>query len=178
MTTASIAPFYEGWSQANGALIAALAELTPEQLAIPIRPEWPIWASASHVAGARVYWLCHVFHERGAETTPFADPSVGWEDDPSHPRSARELVGALESTWRIVERALDAWTPQSLSETARRVRGDVVQIHTRQAVLWRLITHDVFHTGEISLALGTHGLGGTSPNGAIDMWSGLARIAQ
>ena len=76
MTTAtSIAPLYRGWQLANERLVTALRSLRPEQLALPVgSPTWPIWASASHLAGARVYWLCHVFKEPGAETTPFTDP--------------------------------------------------------------------------------------------------------
>ena len=171
----SVAPFYEGWRLANRELMRALGPLTREQLALPIREAWPMWASASHVAAARIYWLCHVFGEPGADATPFADPDQGWEDDLAHPRSADELVGALASTWRIVEHALETWTPESLTHTARRARGDEVRIHTRQSVVWRLITHDAFHTGEISLTLGEHGLGTGSPNGAVDLWSGLSR---
>lgn len=45
-------------------------------------------------------------------------------------------------------------------------------MHTRQSVLMRLITHDAYHTSEISLMLGSHGLG------EIDLWKGLSRIAQ
>ncbi len=172
MTPARIAPFYEGWRLANDTLIAALQHLTSEQVAIPVgSPTWPIWASASHLAGARVYWLCHIFKEPGAETTPFTDPSgFGWEDDLTHPRDAKELTGALASSFGIVERCLATWTPESLTQEARRVRENVVQIHTRQSVLWRLITHDAFHSGEISLALGSNGLG------AIDMWRGLSSL--
>ena len=177
--TESVGRFYAGWHLANEALVAAVAPLTPEQLAILIRPDWPIWASVSHVAGTRVYWLCHVFGEPGVETTPFLDPNAGWEDDLTHPRRADDLVRALGSTWRVVERALETWTPEMLAGEARRTRADgSVQIHTRQSVLVRMITHDAFHSGEISLALGEHGLGSDSPNGAIDMWSGLSRIAR
>jgi hypothetical protein len=112
-----------------------------------------------------------VFKEPGAETTPFSDPAgLGWEDDLAHPRSADELVGALVSSWRIVERCLVTWTPETLDQEARRTRGGVVQIHTRQSVLMRLMTHDAFHCGEISLSLGSNGLG------AIEPWSGLSRV--
>jgi uncharacterized damage-inducible protein DinB len=175
----SIAPYYAGWHLVNDSLIAAIAPLTPDQLALPVgSPSWPIWASVSHIAGMHVYWLCHVFGEPGADTTPFTDPNVGWEDDPTHPRSARELVGALASSWRIVDGCLQAWTPESLIQEARRIRGDVVQIHTRQSVLMRMITHDAYHCGEIALTLGTNGLRGTAPNGPIDMWAGLSRMAK
>lgn len=171
MQSLPIAPFYEGWSFVNDSLVAALAPLSAEQLALPVgSPTWPIWASASHLAGTRVYWLCHVFKEPGADTTPFTDPNgFGWEDDLSHPRSADELVDALTSTWKIVERSLATWTLDTMDQEARRTRGSVVQIHTRQLVLMRMITHDAFHSGEISLVLGSNGLG------AIDPWVGMSR---
>ena len=169
----TIAPFYEGWQLFNEGLIAALAPLSTEQLALPVgSPTWPIWASASHLAGARVYWLCHVFKEPGAETTPFGDPAGGgWEDDLAQPRSAEELVGALASSWKIVDRCLNAWTPESLGQELRRSGGGLTRIHTRQSVLVRLLTHDSFHCGEISLVLGSHGLT------VIEPWSGLSRVA-
>jgi hypothetical protein len=95
--------------------------------------------------------------------------SGGWEDDLEHPRRADELVDALTSSWNIIARCLATWSPESLDQTAQRVSGDTVRLHTRQSVLWRMITHDAFHSGEISLALGSHGLG------SIDMWVKLSR---
>lgn len=172
MRSSSLAPFYEGWGLINKGLVSALAPLSTEQLALPVgSPTWPIWASASHLAGARVYWLCHVFKEPGAETTPFTDPTgLGWEDDIEHPRSGDELVGALASSWKIVEQCLAMWTPEMLGQEARRTRGTEVQIHTRQSVLMRLLAHDAYHCGEISLILGGTGLP------AIDVWAGLSRV--
>ncbi|HEY7623548.1 MAG TPA: DinB family protein [Candidatus Limnocylindria bacterium] len=169
----TIAPLYRGWEIANERLIERLRGLTPEQLGLPIAmTTWPVWASVSHLAGTRVYWLCHVFGEPGMETTPFTDPEKGWEDDLTHPRDAGELVHALESTWRIVARTLGTWTIGSLSQEARRVRADgEVQMHTRQSVLYRMVTHDAYHIGEISLTLGSKGIG------EVDIWRGLARVA-
>ncbi|HTJ59602.1 MAG TPA: DinB family protein [Candidatus Saccharimonadales bacterium] len=172
MRSSSVAPFYEGWHLVNESLVAALAPLTAEQLALPIgSAAWPIWASASHVAGGRVYWLCHIFKEPGADTTPFTDPTgLGWEDDLSHPRSADELVDALGSSWKIVERCLATWTLDTMDHQVHRTSGSVVRTHTRQSVLMRMLTHDAFHSGEISLVLGSNGLG------AIDPWIGLSRV--
>ena len=120
-------------------------------------------------------WLCSVFKEPGAETTGFGDLDLmrmGWEDDLEHPRGADELVHALESSWAIVDRCLSTWTVDSLEQEARRVREDEVQMHTRQSVLFRLVTHDAYHAGEISLTLGSAGLG------EIDLWRGLGRIVR
>jgi len=113
--------------------------------------------------------LCTVFKEPGAERTPFTDPAGdGWEDDLTHPRRADELVGALESTWSIVEQVLELWTPEMLQDEFHREIGGKIQIHTRQSVLMRMLTHDAEHCGEISLTLGMNGLPG------LDLWTGRA----
>jgi uncharacterized damage-inducible protein DinB len=138
-----------------------MRSLSDEQLKLRARPGyWPIWAIAAHAAGARVYWLCGVFKESGAETTPFTEPlsGVGWEDDESRPRGSGELVTALESSWKIVERCLERWTPAMLGDEFTREIDGKVQKHTRQSMLMRLISHDAYHAGEISLILGMHGL--------------------
>jgi uncharacterized damage-inducible protein DinB len=149
-----------------------IGTLTREQLALrPAPGQWPIWAAAAHLAGARVYWLCAILHEPGADATPFVDPTGdGWEDDLTQPRGPIELRFALESSWKVVERCLNQWTPAMLQEEFRRELRDQVQMHTRQSVLMRLITHDAYHCGEISETLGTHGLG------ELDLWTGRARV--
>ncbi|HLE96562.1 MAG TPA: DinB family protein [Candidatus Thermoplasmatota archaeon] len=179
MKRAGVSDLYAGWHLANEGLVAAIAPLTAEQLALPVGREGPLWGSVAHLAGTRVYWLCHVFGEPGLERTPFPDgvADKGWEDDLTRPRRADELVEALNSSWRIAEHALETWTPDTLQREARRMRDGRAQVHTRQSVLMRMITHDAFHIGEISLTLGAHGLGGTSPNGPIDLWAGLGRWA-
>jgi uncharacterized damage-inducible protein DinB len=134
--------------------------MSAEQLAVRPSPDlWPIWATVGHTAGARVYWLCHVIGEPGAEATPFTDASgMGWEDDLEHPRSADELVEALDSTFRLIEGCLDRWTPEMLVDEIRRDYGGTTQVHTRGSVLQRLFSHDAYHCGELSQTLGINGL--------------------
>ena len=161
-----VTPFYGDWGMYNRRLVNAMRSLSDEQLKLRARPDyWPIWAIAGHTAGARVYWLCGVFKEEGAETTPFPDASgFGWEDDETTPRGSDEIVMALESSGKIVERCLETWTPSMLGEKFTREIGGKTQIHTRESVLMRIITHDAYHTGEISIVLGMHGLT------EIDFW--------
>src|SRR5687768_9361572 len=101
MSTHTIRLSYEMWPQYNRRLRAVISAMTPDQLAIRPSPDgWPIWATGGHDAGTRVYWLCDVIGEPGAETTPFGpNAEVGWEDDLDHPRSAEELVEGLDSTF-------------------------------------------------------------------------------
>ena len=171
-TTQSVAAFYEGWQFTNQRLIERIATLSPKELALRASPDlWPIWAIVAHDAGARVYWLCGVFKEPGAERTPFTDPNgEGWEDDLTRPRRASELVSALKSTWTIVEDCLDRWTTEMLQDEFRRERDGQVQIHTRQSVLMRILTHDAYHCAEVGQTLGIHGL----PE--VDIWSDRAPI--
>ena len=156
----SVRAAYDRWPQYNRRFTERVAELTDEQLALrPSDEQWPLWAIVGHTAGSRVYWLCHVFGEPGAETTPFAGPyGEGWEDEPDHPRGAEELVDAMTSTFALVERALDRWTLDSLSEAVVRVYRDERQLHDRASVLQRMLTHEAYHAGEISQTLGQHGL--------------------
>jgi hypothetical protein len=166
MSTSTIRPSYAMWPQYNRRLREVIGAMTPDQLAVRPSPDgWPIWATVGHDAGARVYWLCDVVGEPGAETTPFSpNAEVGWEDDLDHPRSAEELVEALDTTFRLIEGCLDRWTPDMLDDRISREFGGTVQVHTRSSILQRLLTHDAYHCGELSQTLGIHGL----PQ--IDLW--------
>lgn len=167
MSTPTIRPAYDMWPQYNRRLREVVAAMTNEQLAIrPSSDLWPIWATVGHTAGARVYWLCDVLGEPGAETTPFKDAGndAGWEDDLDHPRSAQELAEALDSTFRLIARCLDRWTPEMLADTFDREFNGNRQAHTRGSILQRLFSHDAYHCGELSQTLGIHVL----PQ--IDLW--------
>jgi uncharacterized damage-inducible protein DinB len=167
----SVAPFYAGWGVTNQRLVERIGALSREQLEMKAAPDlWPIWATAAHLSGARVYWLCSVLKEPGAEHTPFVNPGEGWEDDLTHPRQTGELVVALESSWKIVHECLERWTPEMLQDEFHRERDGKIQIHTRQSVLMRLLTHDAEHCSEISQTLAMHGVPG------IDLWTGRAPL--
>jgi uncharacterized damage-inducible protein DinB len=163
----SIRRFYDRWPQYNRRLTEVIAAMSDDQLAIRPSPErYPIWATVGHTAAMRAYWLSAVVGEPGADATPWPDPNSDpdWDDDLDHPRTAAELVWALDSTFAIVEGCLDRWTPEMLEETVERHYLDQVQIHSRASILQRLLTHEAYHCGELSQTLGIHGL----PQ--IDLW--------
>jgi uncharacterized damage-inducible protein DinB len=161
----SIRLFYGMWPQYDRRLREVISAMTDEDLAIRPSPErWPIWATVGHIAGTRVYWLCTVLGEGGAEKTPFGQSDDGWEDDLDHPRGAAELVTALDTTWAIIDHCLDNWTPAMLEERVERVYGEQRQVHTRASITQRLFSHEAYHVGELSQTLGIAGL----PQ--IDLW--------
>ncbi|MEO8511221.1 MAG: DinB family protein [Chloroflexota bacterium] len=166
MRSTAIRYAFNMWPQYNRRLRQVIGAMSPEQLAIRPSPDlWPIWATVGHPAGMRVYWLCAVVGEPGAETTPFADVlDGGWEDDLDRPRSADALVEALDSAFAIMDRCLDRWTPEMLGDDIRREHAGSVQVHTRSSIVQRLFSHEAYHCGELSQLLGIHGL----PQ--IDLW--------
>ncbi len=167
MTRVTIRAFYDHWPQYNQRLTEVVGAMTDEQLAIRPSPEGlPIWATVGHLACGRAYWLCGVLKEPGAEATPWPDALAwdGWEDHLDQPRTATELVWALDSTWAVVDRVLDTWEPSMLPEEVERPVGDSRQLHSRSSILQRLLTHDAYHCGELSQTLGIAGL----PQ--IDLW--------
>ena len=157
--------FYEGWQRVQDRLVARLPGMTAEDLALRATADsWPAWAIVAHIAGTRVYWLCSVCGEPEIESTPFPDPaSDGWEDHLDRPRSAGELLEAVESSWRIVDSCLSRWTPEMLSVVFTRTRNGEIQKHSRQSVMTRLVMHDSFHAGEVSLLLGLSGRSSLDP---------------
>lgn len=149
----SLTPFYRGWEEYQRLLIAALAPLTPEQLALAVAPgQRPIWLIAAHIIGTRVAWFRRM--GEGAAVAEY-DP---WDMDGAPPRTAAELITGLEATWAMISDCLDRWTPAMLDEAFRRERPDGVVMRTRQWIIWHVIEHDLHHGGEISLTLGTNGL--------------------
>jgi uncharacterized damage-inducible protein DinB len=162
--------FYDGWSNYQGLVLAAIRELTPEQLALRTAShQWAVWQLAGHMAGSRTYWFHDVLGEgdpatrdmfRVASTTvpdlPIED--AGWEDDEDHPRGAAEIVEAIDVTWTMIDDCLQRWTVDDLAVEFSRERRTGTQTFTRQWVIWHLMEHDLHHGGEISQILGSHGV--------------------
>ena len=154
--TFPLAPFYKGWDNYQQHLVHALAPLSPEQLSLRAAPHLrSIGIIATHIIGARARWLYYVLRE-GDESLV----SLGTWDDPGQPaRSAAELASGLETTWQVIQSALHRWTIVDLDEVLHDTDDNgEEETFTRQWVIWHLIEHDLHHGGEISFALGMHGL--------------------
>jgi hypothetical protein len=164
----TIRPAYSSWPEYNRRLRDVVGGLTEEQLAMQPAPErWPLWAMIGHATCQRVFWLCVFAGEPGAETTPFPDPgkTCPGDEDLEHVLGAEELVEALDSTFRIIDRCLDHWTLDMLEEVIRHPEWDETWVHSRGAVIQRVYAHDVYHCAELNETLGAGGL----PQ--IDLWS-------
>jgi len=152
----ALMPFYQGWDVYQQHLVDAVTPLTADQLALRASSDLrSIGEIALHIIGARARWLHYVFGEGGEELI-----ALGTWDRPDQPaRSGTELAGALETTWQVIQNALQRWTIADLDEVFHDSDDNgEVETFTRQWVLWHLIEHDLHHGGELSLMLGMHHL--------------------
>jgi DinB family protein len=162
----TVRAFYADWAGYNRRIVEGIRAFPPDalELRVPDSGHWPVWRIVGHIGRARVYWLCDVFGEAGAERTAFRSKNnVEWVER-GRPGSGGELADDYATSWSIVDGCLDRWTPGSLGEVRRAAEGEWAEVHTRQSILLRLIYHEAYHVGEINLALG---IAGYEP---IDLW--------
>jgi hypothetical protein len=126
----SLLPFYEGWGIYQQHLVAAIAPLTGEQLALRNTPKgWSIGMYVTHIVANRAWWFHARMGEGGDDLTSLELWALGVceaDVDPCHPAS--ELVTGLEKTWQMIEKTLARLTPADLEQVfpplseAERVR--------------------------------------------------------
>jgi uncharacterized damage-inducible protein DinB len=147
----TLAAFYKGWDDYQEHLIKAIAPLSPDQLALQVAPQLrSIGEIAAHIISARVWWFHNIMGEGSANLASM----VSWDDDGAPSRTATELVSGLESTWLMIQNALERLTPADLEKRFQRRETTV----SRQWIIWHVIEHDLHHGGELSYSLGMHEL--------------------
>ena len=146
--------FYKGWDAYQTLLIKAVAPLSSYQLALRVAPHLrSVGENVAHIISGRVSNFL-VMGEAGPEIAPLEK----WDEDGAPPRSAAELVSGLEATWQMIQTALVRWTPTDLQDVFVDGQGEQAPRFTRQWIIWSTIKHDLHHSGEVSLTLGTHHL--------------------
>ncbi len=144
--------FYKGWDAYQTLLINAITPLSSDQLALRAAPHLrSVGEIVAHIISGRVSNFL-VMDEAGAEIAPLEK----WDEKGAPPRSAAELVGGLDATWQMIQHALLRWTPANLEDVFVDGQGENAPHFTRQSIIWSTIKHDLHHSGEVSLTLGTH----------------------
>ena len=148
--------FYKGWDAYQKLLVKAIAPLSSDQLTLRVAPHLrPVGENVAHIISGRVSNFL-VLGEAGAEIAPLET----WDEEGAPPRSAAELVSGLEVTWQMIQSALTRWTVANLNDVFEDVENETVSRFTRQSIIWSTIKHDLHHSGEVSLTLGTYHLDG------------------
>ena len=156
----SLVPFYKGWDVYQQRLVAAIAPLTSEQLALRSSPQnWSVGMLVTHIVSARAWWF-HTLMGEGEGGADLAHLGLWgrWEENEEEPlRPAAELVAGLERTWQMIQDALAHLTPADLEQVFPQYSEDS-PARSRQWIIWHVLEHDIHHCGELSSILGAHGL--------------------
>jgi uncharacterized damage-inducible protein DinB len=165
--TNSLQDIYEGWNGYHQSIVNAVKPLTPEQLHWrPAENFNSVGDLVRHISLGRLTWLMRMGAPGSAEA---AKRISEWEQDSdgnSHivetsiaiTEQPAELVYWLNLTWQIIENSLALWTVADLFQTYKHTWNGQVYEVSRQWTLWRVMSHDLHHGGELSLMLGLQGI--------------------
>ena len=144
-------------------MIKAISPLDPEQLGLRAAPNLlSVGEISAHIVRSRAVWFYLVMQEGEEEFKTFSKWNV--HGDPS--RSAVDIVNGLEATWKGMHDIIARWTPEDWEKTwPDEDDASTPDVLTRQWIIWHLIEHDLSHSGEISIMLGSHGLQGLKLSG-------------
>jgi uncharacterized damage-inducible protein DinB len=163
----SLQAVFDGWQGHQASLVNAIASLSPGQLRWKPAPNAnSIGEIARHISLGRVTWFHRMRAPGSAEVTSLIS---AWEIDDDGNRNivegalpivdqASELVRWLNLTWQMIETTLKTWDVDDLARTYRHKWNGQTYAVSRQWTLWRILTHDVHHGGELSLMLGLQGI--------------------
>jgi uncharacterized damage-inducible protein DinB len=145
------------WENYQQRLIATIAQLSSEQLALPAAPhQRSIGELLAHMIGARIWWFYHWMGEENAAILHWLSL-----DESAVPDTAA-LVTMFEETWRVIAPALSCWTAADMEHVVPPPTfvAEKESARTREWIVWHVLEHEIHHGGELSLALGSNGLQG------------------
>ncbi len=163
----SLQGIFDGWNGYNQSLVHAVEPLTAQQLSWrPKENLHSVGELVRHIGLGRLTWLLRM----GAPGSMQAATQISdWVVDGDGNRNIveellaiseqpAELIRWLDITWEIIENILTAWSVADLKQTyAHRWNGDTYAV-SRQWTVWRVMSHDIHHGGELSLMLGMQGI--------------------
>ncbi len=147
---------YQGWDGYQLSLAKAIETLTPEQLAFRACPEMlSVGELAWHIADGRVFWFRRMGVPGGDELMQEIEDRQTSQGDVME---ASLIVAWLEKTWEFVNETLSRWKTSDLTETYRQAYQGKVYAVTRQWTIWRILSHDAHHGGQLSELLAMQGI--------------------
>jgi uncharacterized damage-inducible protein DinB len=82
-----------------------------------------------------------------------------WDARGAPPRTAAEMVEALDYTWQSMADCLARWNSDDMQKTFEDDWGDGKIVHLSRAwIVYHVMEHDLHHGGELSLTLGMHNI--------------------
>jgi uncharacterized damage-inducible protein DinB len=161
-----LAQIFEGWDGYQISLLHAVSHLTTEQLSWRPTPDRrSVGELIRHIGLGRITWTSRI----GAPGIDAIESRVPrWYKDGDGGRHVVEesvpcdqaavLTEWLTISWQPIQRMLDDWTVDDLFHTyPHRFQGTDYEV-SRQWTVWRIMSHDIHHGGQLAMMLATQGI--------------------
>jgi len=147
---------FDGWDGYQTSLVHAIQPLTHEQLIWRPAPKLrSVGEVASHIAVGRVGWFARISAPGSLELDQKAR-ALGSQAAIAEDKD--EIIHWMEMSWKMIEATLQQWSVQDLSRTYHQEYYGKTYLVSYQWVIWRILTHDVHHGGELAVMLGSQGI--------------------
>ncbi len=162
-----LASVFDGWNGYNTSLVQAITPLTPEQLAWRPAPQFrSVGEVARHISLGRISWFGRM---EAPGSTALVERISNWTQDRDGnddivehaiaiTEDADALVRWLDATWGMIDATLTNWTITDLNATYRHTWNSQTYAVSRQWTIWRILSHDLHHGGELALLFGLQGI--------------------
>ena len=151
-----LAKIFDGWDGYQTSILHAISPLTKEQLLWrPVAGFRSVGELASHIAIGRLDWFRRMPAPGSLELAEKA-AKLGSETAIATDRDA--IVDWLIATWGMIENTLNQWTVADLARSYRHEYHGTAYAVSYQWTIWRIMTHDIHHGGELALMLGMQGI--------------------
>lgn len=163
----SLTSVFDGWDGHNRSIVNAITPLTKDQLIWrPSEKHRSTGELVRHISLGRIIWFSRMdapkSKEIAAQISDWETDSDGnrhiIEDALSITEDAAELSHWLELSWEMIEETLASWKISDLGVSYNYVWNGKTYANSRQWTIYRILTHDVHHGGELSLMLGMQGI--------------------
>jgi uncharacterized damage-inducible protein DinB len=152
----SLAAIFDGWDGYHTSIVRAVEPLSPDHLSW--RPAQHLRSAgevAGHLALGRVEWFSRMPAPGSLE---LMEKVRALGSEAAIAANKAEILSWLDLSWRMIDRTLREWTTDDLTRTYRHEYGGQAYTVSYQWTVWRILTHDIHHGGELALLLGQQGL--------------------
>ena len=153
---------FDGWDGYHRSIVNAIAPRTREELLWRPAPDLrSVGELAAHIALGRLDWFQRMNAPGSAQLAEKIANGRGPGDairETDIAESASALVHWLEITWGMIEKTLSQWTVADLAKTYPHTYWGTTYAVSHQWTIWRIMTHDVHHGGQLSMMLYSQGI--------------------
>lgn len=155
-TANALSKVFEGWEGYNASLVHAIQPLVKEQLLWrPVENSRSVGELGSHIAMGRIDWFARM-HAPGSLELMKKKDALGSESAIAEDND--EIQHWMADSWQMISDTLNQWTVEDLWRTFRYEYWGKTYLVSYQWVIWRILSHDIHHGGELALMLGMQGL--------------------